>query len=397
MQQDLRNSIQRKRKHWWLIAAGFILLFVVLIVLDEIDRRIQAMTAPVVVGELRPVSVVYVEPGNYTASIQTVGEVKARNRVDISSQVSGEIMEVSEQFLPGNRVSKGTLLVRIQDSLLQAQLSEARNRMAKARVDLLTEQREADQALRNWRRAGLEGEPDSGLVLRQPQLKAANAEIEAARVAIEHAKTELDYSVIRAPFDGVITRRSVSPGEMIDVGDTLGYLVGTYPLDLSVSLSNRQWRQLSSNWEKQPAYLKEAGSQEQWPARIRSMGRVVHEQTRLRKIHLEVVRPVEPDATALLLPGSFVEVNLPGREYEDIVRVPASAYTRDARIWIVDEEDMLHPLNVELLFADDAFVFIKQPADERAAHVIALYPQAGFISGQKVSPRERLIAAAKGE
>lgn len=397
MKQNQQKKTGHKRKHWWLIAAGSVLLVVVLIVLDEIGKRIQSRPVPVISGVLRPVSVAFVEPGNYSATIRTTGGVTARNKIDIRSQVSGKILEVGPQFLPGNRVAKGTLLVHIQDSLLRAQLSETKKRMADARVALLTEQREADQALRNWNRAGLDGKPDSRLVLRQPQLEAANAEIEAARIAIEHAKTELGYSVIRAPFDGIITRRIASPGQMVTLGESLGYLVGTDTLDLAVTLSNRQWRQLSFDWEKQPASLNEIDSNKQWPARIRSAGRIVQEQTRLRQIYLELKPPAGSDTTDMLLPGNFVNVRLPGREYENIYRIPASAYTRDAKIWIVDDKDTLQPLNVDLLFTDNAFVYIELPADKRVAHVIALFPQTGFIAGQKVSPRERPMTAIDGE
>ena len=134
-----------------------------------------------------PVTVRSVEAADYPAMITAFGEVVPLWQTTIKTQVDGAIEYVSERLQTGNIVRGGELLVRIAKSDFKRQVAEAQSRLAAASVNLLKEEREGWEARKHWTASGLTGQPASGLVWRQPQLKAAQAEVRAAQAALAQA------------------------------------------------------------------------------------------------------------------------------------------------------------------------------------------------------------------
>ncbi len=104
-------------------------------------------------------------------------------------------------FEDGAFFNKGDVLAELDPADLQAALTAAESRLARAEAALAQEEARAKQAKLNWEDIGYDEEP-SPLVLRIPQLKEANAVITSARADLDQAKRNLNRSKIRAPFDG---------------------------------------------------------------------------------------------------------------------------------------------------------------------------------------------------
>jgi membrane fusion protein (multidrug efflux system) len=130
-------------------------------------------------------------------TVDLVGQLEAEESVEIRSEIEGLIASVG--FEEGSEVRKGAVLFRLRDDEQRARLLEAEANLA------LTEdvfQRTSQLARQNITAAA--------------QLDRARADRAAARARVEIARVELERTEIRAPFDGVLGVRLVSPGDRVE-------------------------------------------------------------------------------------------------------------------------------------------------------------------------------------
>src|SRR5262249_4022658 len=163
-------------------------------------------------------------PGTQAAGVNASGYVTARRRATVSSKITGKVVEVNVE--EGMAVREGQVLARLDDAntraalmLAEEQAEAARRavaenevRLAEARVTLgrrlqllkeaVTSQAEIDQA---------KAEVDSI----DARIDALRQQIRVAERQVELQRTELDNTVIRAPFSGIAVSKNAQPGEMV--------------------------------------------------------------------------------------------------------------------------------------------------------------------------------------
>lgn len=152
------------------------------------------------------------------------GYVVARRRATVSSKVTGKVVELLIE--EGSRVEQGQVLARIDDSNIRTQMDLARSQSAAARAQLAEVQVQLADAERNLKRtrelAGRQLLSQSALDTAQANADALRARLESTRRNVDVAERglavqaqQLDDTVVRAPFAGVITVKNAQPGEMI--------------------------------------------------------------------------------------------------------------------------------------------------------------------------------------
>src|ERR1700754_3822421 len=158
------------------------------------------------------------------AVLQATGYVTARRQATVSAQITGALVEVLIE--EGDRVKKGQVLARVEDNALRASRESARANAAAAHASVVQNQAQLDQALRDAdRQESLVGR---GLVSKQmaeqtrtqantyrAQLNTARRQADAADAQVGVGAVNLDYTVVRAPFDGVITDKAAQVGEIV--------------------------------------------------------------------------------------------------------------------------------------------------------------------------------------
>ncbi len=388
-------SAPRPRRQWLALGAALLVLGAALGWLEQMAASNAPAAPAAIVPEPLPVSVRQIAPASQRAQIRVLAQVQPRWQTAIKAFVRAEVIAIAPAVRAGSQVRRGDLLVTLQDSAYRAAVAEARNRLSRSEVRWLEAQREAQQARRNWQRAALAEAPGSPLTLHEPQLQAARAEVEAAQAALADAQTQLDYTRLRAPYDGVIVRTSVNPGEVVEAGQMLLELLDHRQLEIPVLLDASQWQLLASDWQGQPAQVQLLQGEARWQARLEREGAEIDRASRQRRLYLTLNLPAEPQGASAthprLLPGETVRVTLPGRRFDAVLAVPQGAYTRDGYVWWVDASRQLQRYRAQPLFADQQHFYLPLPEGEGpavGAWNLVLAPLSNFVPGTLVAVRE---------
>ncbi len=155
------------------------------------------------------------------------GTVQAKTKVELSGNVMGQVTELNVQ--EGDRVKKGDLLAVIDQARYAAAVNSAKSNLQALEAEQTRSQEAAAQAKRDLDRAdqqfkdGILAEADrerSRSTYEQAVASAQRAQrqVEQARADIASAADSLDKTEIRAPMDGVVTRRNIEKGEVIVTG-----------------------------------------------------------------------------------------------------------------------------------------------------------------------------------
>lgn len=206
-----------QRSPWlrWLLAGAAVL--VVMGVLAGFLRGDKPL-------EVTAVSARAAGPGTAASVLDASGYVVARRQATVSSKVTGKVVEVLLE--EGRRVEAGQVLARIDDSNAQAQRALARSQLDASQSQLAQVQVQLDEAERQLVRAR---ELAQRKLLSQQALETAQANVDSLKAQLQTAQRniavaqrslavqqqQLDDTVVRAPFAGVITVKNAQPGEMI--------------------------------------------------------------------------------------------------------------------------------------------------------------------------------------
>jgi multidrug efflux system membrane fusion protein len=177
-----------------------------------------ATTAPAAV----PVTAAVAVQGDVPIVLEGLGTVSPLNTATIRTQVQGTLDSV--EFVEGQAVKRGQVLARIDPRVYEAQVDQAEAALAR------------DQAtLKNSKANLARTQPlaDRGFATQQ-QLDTQNSQVaqgqgtvELDQAALEAAQTQLSFTTITAPFDGVTGIRRIDPGNIVQPSDANGLVVLT--------------------------------------------------------------------------------------------------------------------------------------------------------------------------
>lgn len=163
--------------------------------------------------------------GGLVRAVSATGTLQAVNTVNIGAQVSGTIDRIHVDY--NSVVKKGDLLAEIDPSLLSSRVSQARANLLLARANL----REMQAKLANIRKTRdrnkdlferdliAESELDSAQTEYESllaQLESAKAKVSQAQADLEYDETNLGYTKIRSPINGVVTDRAIDEGQTVN-------------------------------------------------------------------------------------------------------------------------------------------------------------------------------------
>jgi len=365
--------------------------------------------------KLPAVEVQVAEATRHTYRIQSQGTALPRTSIRLVSEVSGKVVSVAKSFDVGQIFAKGDVLLKIDSRDYELALAQARSQVAQAQLQLQMEVKEADVVRREWQLLN-QGEP-TGLQAREPQLASARAALEAALAAEDAAKRNLDRCEIRAPFDGMVARASVRPGQFTALATPLGELFATdvaevrLPLissDLSFINLPKPGSKVALTQPPKVTLSARAGERRtEWLGHIVRSEETVDPMNRMVYVVAQVVDPygLAKRDGAPLRSGTFVRASIEGRTQESVIVLPRQALREKDRVWIADpvsiesetstlqeglgyrdQQTRLIFRSVDVSFADARQVVITNGI--RAGEDVVTSLLAGVIDGMGVVVRE---------
>ncbi|MDA0791268.1 MAG: efflux RND transporter periplasmic adaptor subunit [Proteobacteria bacterium] len=313
------------------------------------------------------------EPVNFIVSTQ--GTVTPRTQTTLVSEVSGQIVEVSPAFVSGGFFNQGDVLLRIDPRNYQSSLKRAQADVARAQTQVATESALAGYAMEDWQRlrelsVRETGKP-SDLTLRKPQMQEAFAELAAKEADLEKATEDLNRTVIRAPYDGMVRDKLADVGQFVNPGTQLARTFAVDRVEVRLPITQQDLKYLDLRGLRDGRELKSlltadiGGRSFTWPATVVRSEGVFNENTRIVYVVAVVNDPYQlsrkgdQDIEPLRV-GTFVEARIEGKDGGDLFVIPRHALTRGTTLWIVDEESRIQPKEVAIVRTDERFAYISE-------------------------------------
>jgi membrane fusion protein (multidrug efflux system) len=274
-----------------------------------------------------------VEPHSESENIEIPGSLLPVEETQIRPETSGRIVQLNIQ--EGAAVKKGSLLAKLFDQDLQAQLKKLQ-----VQLDISTRTMERQKDL-----LAINGISQQDFDLSALAVDNLKADIETTRISI--SKTE-----IRAPYDGKLGLRNVSVGTYVSPSDILTNVRQVSQLKLEFSIPEKYAKDISPGYVVR--FRVDGGEQEHKASVIATEGNV-DQVTRTLKIK-SLVTESHPE----LVPGIFAKVNLQLGKSPKALMVPTQAVIPLARSKqvILLRKDSVTFLNVETGIRDSVFVQI---------------------------------------
>ncbi|MEW6272286.1 MAG: efflux RND transporter periplasmic adaptor subunit, partial [Thermodesulfobacteriota bacterium] len=240
-----------------------------------------------------------VQRSSISETVELVGQLEADESVVLKPETQGVIASIA--FEEGQRVERGALLFRLRDEEQRARLAEA-----VAALSLAEEEYRRAQSLAKQR------------TLSPAELDAATSRLDAARARRDLAQVELDRTEIRAPFDGVLGARRVSPGDRVDEDTELVRIDALSRLRLAFSVPEIGVPLAKIGLPLEITVAAYPG--ERFPGEVYFVAPSLDPANRRL-----LMKAFVPNDEHRLRPGFFANVHLELAEHDDALVVPESA------------------------------------------------------------------------
>ena len=349
------------------------------------------------------VETVSVKRRTWSPQLNVLGTVQAAQQISLQPRVSGQLVELSKEFVPGGMVKEGDLLLRIDPADFENVVSIRQSELEQSEASMEIEEARKQLAEKELRLLGNSiGDANRGLVMREPQIASMKAQVSAAKAAVERATLDLERTSVFAPFDAQVLTRSVNTGSQVGPGDELGQLIGLdeYWIMATVPVRNLRWVQFPN--EARPSEMSEEfaasavgvgeesaedngstmdngsalgskvilrnvdawGANTSREARVSKLIGTLDQQSRLARVLITVDDPLglKSDAPPLIL-NTLLQTEIEGRKIENAFRLERE-YVRDQEtVWIM-KDDQLEIRAVEIAFQDAQFAYIQDGLED---------------------------------
>lgn len=295
--------------------------------------------------------------------IQAQGSVSALRKTNLVSEVSGNIVEVSSAFNVGGYVSAGDVILRIDPRNYQTRLLRAQAALESTNSNLAQEKGRAQVALNEWERlpkGSQRSQAAKDLYLRKPQMGQAEAQSLAAQADLNTARDDLERTVIRSPYDALISKKSSELGQFVGVGTPLAeiFSVDYAEVRLAIPQSKLAYIDLPGLADVETLksqvdlYTDVSGDLKHWLATLHRTEGTYDERSR---VLFTVARIADPyalkndSAHPPLRIGTFVNANIQGKLQSNLVALPRYILRAGNNVWTIDKNQQLRNRKLTLL------------------------------------------------
>tara|TARA_R110002110_G_scaffold415561_2_gene650999 strand:+ start:232260 stop:233510 length:1251 start_codon:yes stop_codon:yes gene_type:complete len=308
--------------------------------------------------------------------VQAQGTVSPLQQSSLIAEVNGRIIEVSPNFVVGGFVAKDDILLRIDPRDYQTSLLRAQAAVEQAESTLMQEKGRAEVAQREWAKlpkGSQRSEDAKNLYLRKPQLEQADAQLRAAIADLNTARDNLERSIIRAPYDALISAKHSDLGQFVSMGTPLAdvFSVDVAEVRLPIPQSRLPYLELPGlggfeDGAPIDLYTDVSGEVKHWTAQLHRTEGTFDERSRALYTVARIEDPyaLQDSSREPLRIGTFVNANIQGREIEGIVTLPRYVLRAGNLLWVVDENQRLRNRKVTLLRTGGDVIYVDAGLDD---------------------------------
>ncbi|EGJ20040.1 RND family efflux transporter MFP subunit [Cereibacter sphaeroides WS8N] len=338
-----------------------------------------------------PVTVVTLTAKDYPIISILPGRVTASEVAEVRPQVNGIIRE--RLFEEGTEVEKDQPLYKIEDDMYAAAVAAARAAVTQAEATLRSAEKDARRAEELFgNNAGSEQRLDTAVATRD----AAAAALQMARAELKTAEINLSRTTVRAPIAGTIGLSQTTTGALVAEGQeaplTTIRSLDRVHVDVTQSATDLlKWRSRTGKntvgrVDENVALILADGSRYPLRGRLAAAEPQVQPTTGMVTLRIHF-----PNPQRILLPGMYVQVELPVARADKAVAVPHQAVIRDRlgvpAVWLVTEQNVIEARPVEIVKSDGDRWIVTKGLETGDRVVVAGFQKAAV--GAPVTPEEQ--------
>lgn len=271
-----------------------------------------------------PVNVIKLKKETLNNQLQVTGTILPNESVNLRSEISGLVTKIN--FKEGQYVTKGTPLVYLNDEELQAQYQ----RLQYTQKLFQTQENRQKQLLARE-------------AISQEEYDIALNQYNTALADIKLVEAQLEKTVVRAPFNGILGLRFISEGSVIGTQDVITSVVNIDPIKIEFSIPERYASQVSVG---SPIFFSNESSKEEVQGTVYAFEPQIDLATRTLKL-----RAQSPNKGGKFLPGMFVKIRFILGVKEDALMVPAEAVIPELegyKVFIATAEGKVEQRRIEI-------------------------------------------------
>lgn len=339
------------------------------------------------------VSVLELVPQSYQVMIDSYGTVKPRTQSLLVAQASGQIIDVSDEFREGGFFEKGDVLLKLDDRDHQAEVKSAKANLLTAEQSLLEEKARGQQALTDWKRLGGSSQASS-LVLREPQLAAAQAQVLSAQATLEKAELDLERTKVTAPYAGRILSRSVDLGQVVSNNTQLATIYAIDSVEIRLPIKNKDLSFVNLPEQYRDGAKNQAGSlvkfssdlvgEQTWQGQLARTEGAIDENAQQLYVVAKIDDPyksTESNQYPIKI-GQYIKAQIAGKTVQNALIIPNSTIYQGTYVYVV-EGDVLKRKDVTFAWQNANQAMIKTGL--KANDKLVITPLGQVSSGTKVS------------
>lgn len=303
-------------------------------------------------GRAAAVGVQTVELQTLSETVPVFAEVRTARDGAVAGRIAGNVEKIN--VLAGDRVSEGDVLVELNRELLTIRVNQSQAEVAEAQAGIVTAQAGLDRRQLAFDRVdalrasstvsqGRFDDAQADLLEATSQLAEAQARETSARARLAESQYQLDRSVIRAPFSGVVLEVNTIPGAFIQAGTAVVRMLDTSAFEVQANVPSRYVQGL------QPGVEVTAKTETDTPIQLtlRAVLPVEDPATRTRAVRLTMAGS---DDSALVAVGQSLTVSIPVGAPRELLSVPKDALVQARGGWMVfvAAEGKAQPRNITI-------------------------------------------------
>jgi len=258
------------------------------------------------------------------------GSIQPERRADLRAEVQAIVLQVMREN--GDVVKRGDPLVRLDDTSIRDLLAsaESASRAAELAYDQAQRQLERMKTLRTSGMTSAQAMEDSEI-----RRNTTQSEVEAAKARVVQARQQLERTVVRAPFDGVVSDRKVSAGDTAQMGKELLKVIDPTSMRFEGMVSADQIGDVRAG---QSASFRVNGyGNEEFAGKVRRVNPAANATTRQVEVLVDFTGPKQPRLAGLYAEGRVEAASTTG------LTIPATSIVRDgdkASAWRVKDSKL---------------------------------------------------------